>query len=252
VSDYEARFEGVRRLYGAQGAERLRRAHVCAIGLGGVGSWAVEALARCGIGQFTLIDFDDVCVSNMNRQLPALSSTVGQLKVAVMKARVLEINPECQLQAREEFFTKGNADEILQERFDCVLDAIDSVASKCLLIAKAKAAGVPIVTAGGSGGRKDPTQLRVADLGEATHDRLLQRVRKVLRKDHGFQKGKELLFRVRCVYSPEEATLPEGESCEAGEARNCNKYGTVSFVTGAFGLALAGCVVEEVLRGVER
>jgi tRNA A37 threonylcarbamoyladenosine dehydratase len=245
VSDYEARFEGVRRLYGPAAAERLRAAHVCVVGMGGVGSWAVEALARSGIGTLTLVDFDDVCVSNINRQLPATTRTLAQFKVNVMRERVLDINPECVVHAREEFFTAATAESLFAARYDCVLDAIDTVASKCLLIARARQARMPIVAAGGAGGRKNPASVRVADLAKASHDRLLQRARKVLRTDYGFPAGEEP-FGVLCVFSPEQPSRPGGEACAAAEAApgNCHKYGTAAFVTGAFGLAAAGCVIN--------
>lgn len=242
-SEHDRRFEGIARLYGRSGAARLREARVCVVGIGGVGSWAVEALARCGIGQLVLVDLDEVCASNINRQLPALTSTIGRSKVEVMRSRVLEINPGCSVDAREEFFTTQTADGLLAGRFDACLDAIDSVSNKALLIARCRDAGIPIVTAGAAGGRRNPAAVRTADLTEASHDRLLQQVRKILRTEHGFPRnGKR--FGVDAVFSPEPAVHPEGESCEPSHL-NCNTgYGSATFVTGAFGFAAASLVVR--------
>jgi tRNA A37 threonylcarbamoyladenosine dehydratase len=145
--DYNLRFGGIERLHGKAAAARLRAARVCVVGLGGVGSWTAEALARTGVGALTLVDLDEVCVSNVNRQLPALTSTIGRSKVSVMKERVLGINPDCVVEAREEFFTRSTADPLFSRSFDCVVDAIDSVSSKCLLIARCRQAYIPIVTA---------------------------------------------------------------------------------------------------------
>jgi tRNA threonylcarbamoyladenosine dehydratase len=205
----------------------------------------VEALARTGVGSLTLVDFDEVCISNTNRQLPAFATTIGKSKVAVMTERVRAINPECVVYAREEFFTAVTAEAILSQKFDCVLDAIDSLANKCLLIVRCVQAGTSIVTVGGAGGRRDPTAIKIADLSETSHDPLLQKVRKALRADYGFpSRGR---FNVPAVFSPETPILPDGSVC-TGERLNCNTgYGTAAFVTGAFGFAAAGCVVKAIL-----
>ena len=251
-NDYAQRFGGIARLYGIAGAERLRKAHVCVIGVGGVGSWAVEALARSGIGALTLVDLDEVCVSNVNRQLPALTSEVGKPKVQVLKERVAGINEECRVQVVEEFFTTNNSAEILSVHFDCVLDGIDEVGNKALLLAECVRRKIPVVSAGGAGGRRDPTAIRVADLAFTTHDRLLQRVRKVLRSDHGFSEDPKMPFGIPCVYSTELPVFPQsdGTVCatrgDATELRmNCNSgYGSATFVTGAFGFAASAEVVR--------
>lgn len=243
--EYYSRFNGIERLFGASALERLRRSHVCVVGIGGVGSWAVEALARTGVGALTLVDLDELCVSNINRQLPALTNTVGRSKVAVMKERVLGINPECLVEVREEFFTAATAEQLLAARYDCVLDAIDSVANKCLLIARCRGAGIPVVTAGAAGGRRDPCKLRVADMSSASHDRLLQKARKVLRAEYGFPKNGEE-FEVPAVFSPESPLKPEESACDG--RLNCDSgYGTVSYVTGAFGFAAASEVIRILL-----
>ena len=205
MSDFGFRFGGLARLYGAAGLARLRAAQVLVVGLGGVGSWTVEALARSGVGVLTLVDLDDICVSNVNRQLPALDGTIGRAKAEVLAERVRGINPECRVEARVEFFTEDSAERLLQrgagggergraDRLtpDFVVDAIDSVANKCRLIALCRAQGIPLVSCGGAGGRRDATQVRVVDLARTTHDRLLSEVRKRLRQAHGFpREGKK-------------------------------------------------------------
>jgi tRNA A37 threonylcarbamoyladenosine dehydratase len=251
-NDYVERFSGIARLYGVAGAARLRAAHVCVIGVGGVGSWSVEALARSGIGALTLVDFDEVCISNVNRQLPALTGAIGKSKVGVLKERVAGINPSCRVHAIEEFFTSANADRILACVFDCVLDGIDDVANKSLLLAECVRRRLPVVTVGGAGGRRNPTSLRISDLAFAGHDRLLQRVRKLLRSDYGFPTTVNSPFGIPCIHSTEPAIFPQpdGTVCatrgEAGELRmNCNSgYGSATFVTGAFGFAAAAEVVR--------
>ena len=250
MNDYQQRFSGIARLYGNDGALAIREAHVCVVGVGGVGSWSVEALARTGIGALTLVDLDEVCVSNVNRQLPALTAEVGKPKVQVLKERVHGINPECRVTTIEEFFTPTNCEEILSTNFDCVLDAIDDVGNKVLLLAEGSRRNLPVVTVGGAGGRRDPTAIRISDLAFTSHDRLLQRVRKILRTEHNF--NPQTPFGIPCVYSVEPPVFPQpdGTVCatrgEATELRmNCNSgYGSATFVTGAFGFAAAAEVVR--------
>jgi tRNA threonylcarbamoyladenosine dehydratase len=251
-SDYDVRFGGISRLYGGPGAEQLRGSHVCVIGVGGVGWWAVEALARSGVGALTLVDFDEVCVSNVNRQLPALSSEIGKPKVQVLRARVGEINPECTVTAVEEFFTAANAEEILGGGMDCVLDAMDDVANKALLLAECSRRKIPVVTVGAAGGRRDATALRISDIAFTTHDRLLGQIRRILRSSFGFPKDPKTAFGIQCVYSVEPPVFPQpdGTVCASrgratGLRMNCNSgYGSAAFVTGAFGFAGAAEVVR--------
>lgn len=255
--DYHARFSGLGRLFGQAGLDRLRAAHVGVIGVGGVGSWAAEALARSGIGSLTLVDPDDVCVSNTNRQLPALEGGYGLAKVTALAARLQAINPACRVLPRQEFFSGESADRILGGGFDYVLDAIDSPADKCRLIAGCRERGLPVFVTGGAGGRRDPTALRVADLARSTHDRLLAGVRSQLRKEHGFP-GEGSLFGVECVYSPEPVVYPasDGGVCARREPGSelrldCESgYGTACFVTGAFGFVAAGRIVRVLAGGV--
>lgn len=252
MSDYEARFSGIRRLFSAGGLERLRRAHICVIGIGGVGSWAVEALARSGVGSLTLVDLDDICISNINRQLHAVDGSVGQPKVQVMAERIRSISPGCSVSPVHAFFTEANAREILQTRFDYVLDAIDSPSKKCLLIASCRERSIPVFVVGGAGGRRNPTALKISDLAFSTHDRLLQAVRSTLRSEFGFP-GHGKPFGIDCVFSTEPVVYPrqDGTVCAEREPGSnlrldCDSgYGTASFVTGAFGFAAAGYIVEK-------
>lgn len=252
MNNQAARFGGVARLFSREGAERLARSHVAVVGVGGVGSWAAEALARSGIGTITLVDLDDVCATNVNRQIHALEETVGQSKVRVMAARLRSIDPAITVHAREEFFTSASADAFLQTQPDYIVDAIDEVPNKCLLIAEARRRGIPLVVCGGAGGKRDGTAVRADDLGRASNDRLLQRVRDVLRREHGFPKG-ETWFGIPAVFSTERPVFPhaDGSVCavraEGTDLRlNCDSgFGTAVFVTGAFGLAAAGRVVRD-------
>jgi tRNA A37 threonylcarbamoyladenosine dehydratase len=207
--DYLDRFSGVARLVGAVGLEKLHASHVCVIGVGGVGSWTVEGLARSGVGAITLIDLDDVCVTNVNRQLPALDGTVGRPKVAVLAERVRLINPGCRVEVRMEFFTKDSAERLLGGAgFDVVIDAIDGMTQKALLIAECVRRGLRCVTVGGAGGKRDATLVRVGDLGDSHGDGLLRLVRKKLRRDHGFAGGKGNQYGVWCVSSAEHPVFP--------------------------------------------
>lgn len=251
MSNEDPRFGGIQRLFGAAGFQRLRSAHVCVIGVGGVGSWTVEALARSGIGALTLVDFDEVCISNVNRQLHAVEGEFGKPKIEALARRIRAINPACVVRPQLAFFTPKTADEISAPRYDCVVDAIDDPRNKALLIARCRAAGVPIVTVGGAGGRRDPTAIEVADLARTSHDRLLQEVRKLLRKEHGFPRDDQP-FGVEAVFSREAPVFPQSNRsvCAAREPGmdlrlDCRSgFGTASFVTGAFGFAAAARVVQ--------
>jgi tRNA A37 threonylcarbamoyladenosine dehydratase len=179
---------------GAAGLERLRKSHVAITGVGGVGSWTVEALARSGIGALTLIDLDDVCITNVNRQLPALDGNIGRPKVDALADRVKLINPECRVERMANFLTASSADELLAPKFDFVVDAIDKLSNKCLVIAKSRERGYPVITVGGAGGKRDGTQVRVRDLAHTEQDELLRQVRRKLRRDYGFPRGECVEF----------------------------------------------------------
>ena len=252
---YLERFGGVARLWGRSGLERLRSAHVCVIGVGGVGSWTVEGLARSGVGSLTLIDLDDVCITNVNRQLPALDGAIGRPKVEVLAERVRAINPECRVDAVTEFFTESSAQRLLAAPYTFVVDAIDNMTNKARLIAACRDRRLRCLTVGAAGGRRDFSQIRVGDLGEAENDLLLRQVRKKLRRDfsyaHGEQRGR-MHFGVRCVWSGERPIFPwaDGTCASTPEpgsdvTMDCeNGFGTAVFVTGTFGLAAAGEVVR--------
>lgn len=261
-ADYLDRFGGVARLFGRAGLERLHAAHVCVVGVGGVGSWTVEGLARSGVGALTLVDLDDVCVTNVNRQLPALDGQIGRPKVNVLVERVRLINPACRVEAVAEYFTPSTAERLLAPRFDHVVDAVDRMSIKALLVARCRSRGVPVVTLGAAGGRRDPTRIQVGDIGEAS-DELLRQVRKKLRRDHGFSSGAHkgiTRMGVRCVWSSETPVFPWADGTCAAEPEpgsnlklDCETgFGTAVFVTGAFGLAAAGEVVRTLAeeRGV--
>jgi len=254
MSEFETRFGGLARLYGKGGLEKLRAAHVCVVGIGGVGAWAAEALARSGVGALTLVDLDEVCASNINRQLHALTETIGCAKVEVMAERIRAINPDCRATNEQKFFNAQTAAELLAPRFDFVLEAIDSMANKVLLLAGCRERKLPVVSCGGAGGRRDGTQIRTADLARVTHDRLLAEVRKKLRKDFHFPADGSAMG-VACVFSAEPPVFaqPDGSVCEnrvtreEGTRLNCNGgLGSATFVTGAFGFAAAGLVVRRI------
>jgi tRNA A37 threonylcarbamoyladenosine dehydratase len=251
---YLERFGGVARLFGRAGLERLQAAHVCVIGVGGVGSWTVEALARTGVGALTLVDLDDVCVTNVNRQLPALEGQIGRPKVTVLAERVRLINPECRVETVHEFFTPATAAALLAPPFDFVVDAVDRMSIKALLIAGCRERGKPVITIGAAGGRRDPTRIRSGDIGEAG-DELLRQVRKKLRRVHGFTTGAYrgiTRMGIRAVWSEEAPRYPWADGTCAAEPEpgsnlklDCESgFGTAGFVTGAFGLIAAGEVVR--------
>jgi tRNA threonylcarbamoyladenosine dehydratase len=246
-SDHLERFGGLGRLFGAGSLEKLAAAHVAVVGLGGVGSWTVEGLARSGVGRLTLIDLDDVCVTNTNRQIPALEGNLGRPKAEVLAERVRLINPSSEVEIVMEFLTAANADRLLAPAFDVVVDAIDGMTNKANLIGSCVRLGRRCVTVGGAGGKRDASQLRIGDLGEARGDELLKIVRKKLRRDHGFERGEGNHYGVRCVFSPEHPTYPWADgTCNAKPEPGGNLkldcasgFGTAVWVTGAMGLAAA-------------
>jgi tRNA A37 threonylcarbamoyladenosine dehydratase len=255
--DYFVRFGGISRLYGSQALERFRAARVAVIGIGGVGSWTVEALARSGIGHLTLVDLDEICVTNVNRQLHAMDGQIGRQKTEAMAERVRAISPSCEVEILPTFFGERNAAEILDRRFDAVVDAIDTVRQKSLLLALCRERGIPIVTCGAAGGRRDPSRIRVADLAHTIQDALLMQVRKQLRSHHGFPKAatgkKPKKFGIPAIFTEEAAAYPQCDgsvSTEKPEGSNlrlsCESgYGTAAPVTATFGLIAASQVLEK-------
>lgn len=258
--EYVTRFGGLARLYGRDALPRLAAAHVAVVGVGGVGSWTAEGLARSGVGAITLIDLDDVCITNVNRQLPALDGEIGRPKASVLEKRIRLINPGCRVTTRLEFFTEATAGSLLGEGFDCVIDAIDRVGNKSLLIAECVRRGLACVTVGGAGGKRDATSVRSGDLGEAHGDELLRLVRKKLRRDHGFARGEKNLYGVRAVFSAEHPVFPWADgtcSTEVEPGSNlrldcASGFGTAVFVTGTFGLIAAGEAVSLIAQDVSR
>lgn len=256
------RFSGIARLYGETALENFQKAHVCVVGIGGVGSWSVESLARSGVGRITMIDLDEICITNINRQLHAMDGEIGRQKTAAMASRIKAINPECQITHLETFFTKHNADDILGgDGFDYVIDAIDSVQSKCLLLAGCRQRNIPVIACGGAGGLTDPTQICITDLSRSYNDALLNQVRKDLRSQYGFPVGTDLKrkikgrkFGIECVFSSESPVYPQCDgsvspqrptSKASGSNRlNCaSGFGSITHMTATVGLfATARCL----------
>lgn len=277
-SQRNLRFGGVGRLYATeerqpdtdpshldpyvQVIERLHQSTVAIIGLGGVGSWAAEALCRSGVGNLILIDLDDICISNTNRQLHATSTSIGQMKIDEMRRRLLQINPQCSVTNIHDFVTETNVYDILDSilpDIDVILDAIDSRKAKTALIAACVEKKIPIVTCGGAAGKKDPSQIILNDLARANGDDLLTAVRRNLRKSYGFSEGKKFQelkgklpkkWKIPAVYSTEGTKdLPDGDD-KVGALRRCDgALGTACFVTGTFGFVAAGQVVDMIALG---
>lgn len=243
--DLERRFSGLERLFGVEGAARIRAAHVAIVGIGGVGSWAAEALARSGVGRLTLIDLDHVAESNINRQIHALSTTLGQAKVLAMAERIALINPECKVECIEEFVEPLNWPAILPLSVSAVIDACDQVKAKAAMAAWALKTRQPFISVGAAGGKKLAHKVDVDDLAHTTHDPLLAQLRYRLRKEHGAARdGKRM--GVACVFS-REAVAPPHASCDAlgGDGSlNCHGYGSSVAVTATFGQCAAGWMLD--------
>lgn len=256
--DLDRRFGGIARLYGADGLARLCESRVAIVGLGGVGSWAAEACARSGIGALTLFDLDHIAESNINRQIHALDSTLGAAKVVAMATRIRDINPQCAVEAVEEFIDAANVASLLpRARFDFVVDAIDHVRAKTALIAHCHEQGTPLITIGGAGGRTDASRVRVADLAHTEHEAMLAKVRKALRTHHDFPRSPKRSFGVTAVYSDQRADHPVTADDEAAGPQtssgltglNCAGFGSSVAVTATFGFVAAGVLVERLARG---
>ena len=265
VPDTTRRFGGIERLYGPGALLRAARAHVTVVGIGGVGSWAAEALARSGIGALTLIDLDHLAESNLNRQIHALETTLGEAKVVAMKQRILAINPACTVNLVEEFVNEANVAALIPP-CDAVIDAIDNVRAKAALIAHCRHMRVAVVTTGGAGGRTDPTRIEVVDLSRTTQDALASKVRARLRKAYDFPRDPKRTFGVACVFSPEQLHRPvpagqddgavhdacaidegSGPPLDPAAGLNCAGYGSSVTVTASFGFAAAARVLAGIL-----
>ena len=252
--DFERRFGGVKRLYGDAGLKKLNAAYIVVIGIGGVGSWAAEALARNAVGTISLIDLDNIAESNVNRQLHAVDGAFGKAKVNAMHARILSINPLCKVHEIEDFITSENIATLLNFQCDVIVDCIDDAQAKIALADFCKRQNISLIMAGSAGGRLDPTQIKVADLAHVTNDRLLSKVRNQLRRDFDFPKAsnskKSAKFGIDCVYSDEQAIKPEA-ACEADSSAitglNCAGYGSSVCVTAPFGFTAAQLAIKKIL-----
>ena len=253
------RFSGIDRLYGAGALARLSTARVAVIGMGGVGSWVVEALARSGVGHLTLVDADDICVSNSNRQLPAHAGQFGRPKVEAMAERCRAINPLVDVLAVPSFLVAGNVADLLEPGYDLVLDACDSFRSKVELIAWCRRRKLPLIVCGSAGGRIDPTLVRVRDLSRTEHDAMLALIRKKLRSEFNFPKSPQRYFGVQAVYSLENVRYPQadGSVCglrpqvggDAALKLDCGSgLGAATHITGAFAFVMAGKALELLLK----
>mmetsp|Transcript_15682 Transcript_15682/g.36779 ORF Transcript_15682/g.36779 Transcript_15682/m.36779 type:complete len:374 (-) Transcript_15682:42-1163(-) len=253
---HDLRFRGVALLLGDAAAQKLKSSHAAVLGLGGVGSWVVEALARSGVGTLTLVDFDDICISNTNRQLHTLTATVGQAKVDALAERVRDINPQCDVRVVRDFFCQETASEILaQGELHVVVDAIDVYTEKACMVANCCALGIPVVISGSLGGKSNPGEFRAADLTEAYGDGLLRRVRDTLRSSYSFPAGEPNPKRARkkwgidCVFSPEKAKEVECSAVQAERVRrNCNTtFGTFCPAAGVLGFLLADRAMQHLI-----
>jgi tRNA threonylcarbamoyladenosine dehydratase len=247
--DLERRFSGVQRLFGASAFQSLQRAHVVVIGVGGVGSWAAEALTRSGVGCITMIDLDHIAESNVNRQIHALSSTVGMAKVLAMQQRIAQIHPACRVHAIDEFVEPENWPQILPEPPDAVIDACDQVKTKTALAHWARHnPKIPLVTVGAAGGKRQAHRVQIADMCQVTHDPLLSKIRYNLRKSYAAPKAPKLLG-VTCVYSDEAVSMPDAQCAASPQANlSCHGYGSFVPVTATFGMVAAGWVLEKISR----
>lgn len=260
------RFDRMGRLVGDQVMKKLFDTHVMVIGLGGVGSWAAESLARSGVGHLTVVDFDEICITNANRQLHALQGLVGKKKAEVMAERLRKINPQATVTAIPEFYNEENSERMLAHQPDYIVDAIDNLTAKAHLLSSCRERGIKVITSGGSAAKMDPLRIKLTDLGETYVDPMAAQVRKILRQKYNFPNTKN--FGIPCVFSDEVPMQPEelkydkgmGFKCVCPQGQNdlhsCEHrnviYGTASFVTGSFGLAMASHIVNEIYAEVRK
>ncbi|WP_417222233.1 tRNA cyclic N6-threonylcarbamoyladenosine(37) synthase TcdA [Amphritea sp.] len=257
---FQQRFGGTQRLYGVAGVELFQKASICVIGIGGVGSWAAEALARSAIGHITLIDLDDICITNTNRQIHTLNTTIGEPKTEAMAERIRLINPDCQVEVVDDFITLDNISTLIGKQFDYVIDCIDSVKEKAALIAHCKRSKIPVITVGGAGGQTDPTQINIADLSKTHHDPLAAKTRSLLRRYYNFSKSGRR-FAVDCVYSTEQLVYPQpdGSVCQMKTVADGNTrldcsggFGASTCVTATFGFVAVSRVLQKMLERAAR
>ncbi|OCG46169.1 tRNA cyclic N6-threonylcarbamoyladenosine(37) synthase TcdA [Gilliamella sp. Choc4-2] len=259
---YRQRFGGIARLYGESTLRYFSQAHICVIGIGGVGSWVAESLARSGIGQITLIDMDDVCVTNTNRQIHALKSNIGKAKTSVMVERILQINPECIVNEIDDFINMNNVGEYLGTklfpRYHYIIEAIDSVYDKAAVLAYCKRQKLKVITIGGAGGQKDPTQIKIADLAKTIQDPLVAKLREKLKYNYKLNKDSKGKYGIPCVFSTEQLTYPSknGQICLTKSKANGPKkmdcesgFGAITTVTATFGFVAVSYVLNKLCEG---
>ena len=252
---YLERFGGIGRLYGEAALQQFQKAHVAIVGIGGVGSWVAEALARSGVGTLTLVDLDDICLTNTNRQIHAMEGTIGKAKIRVMAERLTAINPEIVVHEQHLFYGESTQEAFFATHYSAIVDAIDSVRQKAHLLAGARERNIPIVTVGGAGGRTDASLIKVADLSVSRGDRLLMLTRKTLRQKYRFPRTGKGKFKIPCVYSDELPKFPweDGTVCETKpeDSRgglNCDAgLGSATHVTASMGFFAAGLVLEKLV-----
>lgn len=247
--DHDRRFTGTRRLYGSDTFDLYQQAHVLVAGAGGVGSWAIEALARTGIGHLTLIDMDVLVASNVNRQLPALSETFGRGKIEVLAERARSINPRIRITLVDDFLTRENIATLMTDTPDLVLDCTDDVDAKISMIVWCRRRRIPVVIAGAAGGKTDPLLLQVDDLTRTHRDPLLAKIRRQLRRDCGFPKDPAEKFGIPCVYSSQPVHTPEGENCDTGNL-SCSGYGSTTMVTATMGMMAVAEGLHHMVRRI--
>ena len=255
---YIHRFGGIARLYSLENLEILRKSHIIIVGIGGVGSWTAEALARTGIGTLTLIDWDDICYSNSNRQIHAMTGNTGKSKVDILSKRISLINPECNVNPIRDYYTKDNAHKIIDNHASYVVDAIDRKNTKIHLLNYCKKNNLPIITCGGAGGKTDPSCIKICDLGESDNDPLLAQIRKQLRRDFNLPKQEKVCFDIPCVYSNEpmryptcdgNITLEKPAPSDSPKQLDCvNGFGSTTHVTGCFGFFMASFVINSLIK----
>ena len=260
MSDNEERFGTLARVYGDEELQKIQNANICVVGMGGVGSWVAEALARTGVQHLTLIDGDDISRSNINRQCHALESTIGQMKAKVMQQRILDINPECECKVIEQYINDDNVSDLLMpepgKKFDCVIDAIDRIKYKSLMIHFCKKNKIKVIATGGAGGLTNPAQIEIKDLSRTWNDPLASAVRLALRQVHNFSRNLKRSFGVPCVYSTEQQRYPDKDGDigykkpgVAGLSLDCGfGYGSAVVVTATFGFVAAANAIELILK----
>lgn len=243
----KAAFTNIENLYSKSSYEKLKVSSVMVIGLGGVGSWSVETLARTGVGEITLVDLDDICVSNINRQIHAHTESIGKSKAFELAKRCELINPEIKINIVEDFYSKSSSDRILDIKTDFIIDAIDSTLQKSHLLSEAKRRDIKIITTGGAGGKLNPSLIQICDINRSFNDKLLMIVRKDLKKHYGFPKYERKLYYIPCVFSPEEITYPQ-DMCEMTKKNlTCDQgLGSSMAVTATFGIFAANYVIAQI------